>query len=186
MIDLTLLGAESVRPLKRSEYDRLVAAGVFDDERVELLHGILVRMTPQGGPHATSISKLNLHVVRALGDRADIRSHSPYAASDDSEPEPDLAVVPLGDYRGDHPDRAFLLVEASDSSLLKDRKIKAPLYAASRVQEYWILDLDAGEVEVHRDPGPEGYRSITRHGKSATLSLLAFPDVQIAVSSFLP
>lgn len=183
MFDITLLGAESVRPLKRAEFERLVALGVFEDEKVELLHGFLVRMSPQGEEHSKSITRLSKILGRALGDRADVASHSPFAASDDSEPEPDLAVVPPVDSAPGHPTTAFLLVEASASSLVRDRQVKAPLYAASAVTEYWILDLDARSVEVFRDPTPTGYRSIQRVGPAGTISLAAFPDVTVAVGA---
>ena len=183
MFDITLLGAESVRPLKRIEFERLVALGVFEDEKVELLHGFLVRMSPQGEEHSKSITRLSKILGRALGDRADVASHSPFAAGDDSEPEPDLAVVPPIDSAPGHPAQAFLLVEASDSSLLKDRKIKAPLYAASGVPEYWILDLDARSVEVFRDPTPTGYRSVQRVGPAERITLAAFPDVTVMVAA---
>ena len=187
MFDVTLLGpGESVRPLKRTEYERLVDAGVFEDERVELLHGFLVQMTPQGDWHARSIARLNKILVLALGDRADVFSHSPFSADEYSMPEPDLAVVPpMGETRG-HPGSAFLLVEASDSSLRKDRRIKAPLYAASGVTEFWILDLQDRCIEVFRDPSPHGYRSVERFGADATIALLAFPDITVRVADILP
>lgn len=190
MIDETLLAAEGtsegIRPIKRVEYERMVECGIFADERVELLEGFLVRMSPQGGPHADSVAMLHERLTLALHGRAKIRSHSPFAASDDSEPEPDIAVVPPGDYSKSHPDRAFLLVEAADSSLAKDRGIKARLYARSGVREYWILDLKAGRIEIHREPGQSGFAQVSYADRAASLSLEAFPDVSIAASSFLP
>jgi len=110
---------------------------------------------------------------------------STYRACDNSAPEPDLAVVPR-DHGAGHPRSAFLLVEAADSSLRKDRLVKAPLYAATGVQEYWILDLDARSIEVLRDPSPSGFRSVERHGPGDTIPLEAFPDVRVAVSDVLP
>ena len=185
MRDEEILRSEALRPLKRVEYERLVECGSFADERVELLRGFLVRMSPQGEPHWKSIALLNKLLVPALGDRADVVSHSPFAADEDSEPEPDLMVIPSIVATRGAPARALLVVEASDSSLRRDRTIKGPMYAASKVPEYWILDLAAGEVEVCRDPGPDGYREVTRHGPDATIALLAFPDVSVRVSAFL-
>jgi Uma2 family endonuclease len=181
-----VLPPEKVRPLRRAEYDRLVALGMLRGEHVELLHGRLVRMSPQGEPHVFSVTRLNKLLVRALGDRAEVRVQAPFGASDVSEPEPDLAVVPPGDYLHDHPSLAFLLIEVADSSLQDDRRIKGPLYAAARVPEYWIVDVAAGVVEVHRDPRPDGYASVTRHGREATLTVPNFEDVVVVVGDVVP
>ena len=90
MLDPALLSPERVRPLRRREYERLVEAGVFEDERVELLRGVLVEMSPQGEPHARITAWLAHRFARALAiDRFDVRSHSPFAATEDSMPEPD-------------------------------------------------------------------------------------------------
>src|SRR5580704_11900392 len=93
---------------------------------------------------STSVTRLNKLLVRALGDRAEVRVQAPFGASDVSEPEPDLAVVPPGSYLDEHPSRAHLLIEVADSSLQDDRRIKGPLYAAAGVPEYWIVDLVRG------------------------------------------
>ncbi len=186
IFDFSLLRPESVRPLKRTEYEALVERGVFEDENVELLQGFIVQMSPQGEEHLKSIVRLNRILVLALRGRADVMSHSSFAASGDSMPEPDLAVIPSVDMTPGIPTRAFLLVEASDSSLRKDRQIKAPLYAASGVPEYWILDLEARVIEVYRDPAPGGYRSVERFGADATIALSAFPDVCVSVAAVLP
>ena len=86
-----------VRSLKRSEYDRMVELGLFQDERVELIRGVLVKMSPQYAPHASTVQKLNQLLMARLQGRFTLRIQSPLALSEDSEPEPDVAVVPLGD-----------------------------------------------------------------------------------------
>jgi Uma2 family endonuclease len=149
VLDTAHLAPERPRPLRRTEYEQLVDAGAFTDERIELLEGVLVSMSPQGTEHADVVSRLTMLFVRVVGDRALVRVQCPFAASDDSEPEPDLALVPHGNYRGAHPTRAFLIVEVAESSLRKDSRIKADLYARSRVDEYWIVDLNARTVLVH-------------------------------------
>lgn len=108
MLEPDLLLPEKPRPLKREEYDRLVALGVFEGERVELLHGMLVAMSPQDPGHTSPIGQLTMILVPALQKRALIRVQSPIVAVNESEPEPDLAVVPIADYRRTHPDRAHL------------------------------------------------------------------------------
>src|SRR5450631_913480 len=116
---------ESVRPLHRREYDRLVELGSFDEERIELLRGMLVGMSPQGAEHADVVHRLAALLARGFGDRAVVRTHSPLALGEDSEPEPDVAVLAPGDYSREHPSTALLVIEVSDTSLRKDRAIKA-------------------------------------------------------------
>lgn len=179
----------SRRPLRRVEYDRLIELGMFDeDERIELLYGQLVVMSPIGTLHAWVVQELNRLLVPQLVGRAVVRIQSPVAASDVSEPEPDVAVLPKvrGSYLHEHPARALMLIEVAESSLRVDRKIKSRLYAETRVPEYWIVNLVDRVVEVYRDPGATGYRRVTRHRRGETLRLRAFPDVALPVSEFMP
>lgn len=181
---------ESRRPLRRREYDHLVQLGAFDDERLELIDGVLVAMSPQGAEHADLVSTLAQILTIALGRRAKVRAHSPLALSDESEPEPDVAVVPPGDYTRDHPKTALLVVEVADSSLRKDHVLKVPLYAAAGISEYWIVNLVDRVVEVHRAPEPMAarYADVSTHGPHAggePLRLLAFPDVAVEVGDLI-
>lgn len=176
---------EEIRPLRRAEYDKLVALGAFDGEKIELLHGALVAMSPTGTPHAASIQALTLLLVRALGDRAAIRPQLPFAADDYSEPEPDLAVLPLGDYLDDHPAEAWLVIEVSDSSLHHDRGVKRRLYAKSGVPEYWIVNLVDRVIEVHLEPVNGDYTVVTPHRKGETIRLSRFADVEIRVDDVI-
>lgn len=169
----------SIRPLRRSEYDQLVELGAFDDEPIELLEGVLVRMSPEGTPHSWIIQELNRLLVRGLPDHLRLRVGHPFAASGWSEPEPDLAVVPADDYRRDHPVRALLVIEVSRSSLRKDLDVKADLYARSGVPEYWVVDVAAAVVHVHRQPTPDGYRDVVAFGAGARLDACG---VVVAVS----
>src|ERR1043165_617725 len=98
--------------------------GLFDDERVELVRGVIIAMSPIYPPHASPVDRLTEILVRALAGRARVRIQQPLLATDESEPEPDVAVVPLGDYTATHPDRALLVIEVADSSLRKDRLLK--------------------------------------------------------------
>lgn len=161
--------AGSFRGLKRSEYDALVELGVFEDEKIELIEGVLVEMSPEKARHAWVIQQLNRLLVRGLPDDLALRVTAPWAASERSEPEPDLAVVPAARYVADHPTAAVLLLEVSNSSLRKDLGTKARVYASAGVPEYWVIDLVHDEVVRHTDPRAEGYSTITRHGGSETL-----------------
>ncbi len=183
MFDVPALAPEGIRRLSRLEYDRMVDLGMFEDERVELLYGVLVAMSPQGAPHATITAWLQQRLIRALDDTFDVRGHSPFAASDDSEPEPDISVARRSIERS-HPSSALLLIEVSETSMRKDREIKARLYAEAGVPEYWIVDLTGDEivVEVYTDPSPQGYRTIERCGSGRVLRPTRLPGVAIAVA----
>jgi len=99
----------------------MVALGLFQDERVELLRGVLVKMSPQLAPHASTVQRLTQLLITRLQGRFALRVQSPLALSDDTEPEPDLAVVELGDYDTEHPTTARLVIEVSDTTLKRDR-----------------------------------------------------------------
>ena len=121
----------------------------------------------------------------ALADRARVDVQSSFAAPDESEPEPDLLVAPLGDYLDAPPDKAWLIVEVADSSLERDRA-KARLYAAAGVTEYWIINLLDKHVEVHREPQAGGYARVTSYGRGGIMRMVAFEDVQVPVADILP
>ncbi len=181
----TAASAEVIRPLRRAEYDQLIALGAFEDEKIELLDGELVAMSPIGTPHGSAVQKLNELLVLALHGRAVVRCQLPFAASEISEPEPDFIVVPPGDYLDDHPSQAHLIVEVAESSLAKDRGRKLRLYASCQVPEYWVVNLVERCVEVYRDPEGVAYARVERYARGQSIQLLAFSDVSIAVSDVL-
>jgi Uma2 family endonuclease len=179
------VASDQVRPLRRVEYDRLVSLGTFDGERIELMAGELRRMSPIGPPHTSTVDRLmELLVVKLVG-RARVRIQGSFAAGELSEPEPDVSVLPLGDYDAAHPDVAHLIIEVADSSLSYDRGQKRQLYAECGVPEYWIVNLVDRVVEVHRLPRAGGYEQLSVHAKGEQLELLAFADVALAVDDFL-
>lgn len=156
-----------------------------NDEHVELLDGRLVVKEPPGPPHAAHLGMLNKLLVLLLGDRAVVRPQDPFGIDELNHPEPDLAIVKPRDdfYAAAHPgpDDALLLVEIAWSSAPGDRVVKAPLYAAAGIQEFWLVDIKKQSLEVYREPSPEGYRRYERLGREDTLSPLAFPDLDVAV-----
>ncbi len=182
MLDVQLLAPQTTRALRREEYDRLVALGVFEDERVELIEGVLVTMSPNDPAHASPVQLLTELLVPVLLGRAVVRIQLPIIAVRESEPEPDVVIVPLGDYRHAHPNQAHCIIEVANSSVSKDRNIKGPLYAASGFREYWLVNVPEQVVEVFRTPGPEGYAQRARYAVGQTIALEAFPDVQIEVA----
>jgi len=181
-----LIATETIRPLKRVEYDRLAAAGCFESERVELVFGMVVAMPPIDAKHSESVYQLQHALERALGDRAKVSSQSSFAASDESEPEPDVFVVAAGTYWDDHPTRSFLVAEVSRSSLRYDSGTKALLYALSAVDEYWIVNHRDECIDVYRDAVDGEWRTITRFIRDQRVAMLGFPDVSIAVDDVLP
>jgi Uma2 family endonuclease len=176
---------ELFRPLKRSEYDQLISLGVFDDERVELIRGVLVKMSPQEVPHASTVQLLNELLMEQRQRRFTVRIQLPLALSDDTEPEPDVAIVPLGNYRTEHPRTALLIIEVADSTLKKDRR-KAAVYASAGIAEYWIVNLGARTIEVYARPEGDRYAEVRTLRSGDTLRPLALPDVALAVAEILP
>jgi Uma2 family endonuclease len=180
----------------RAEYDRLVEIGVFrPGERIELLDGQLVVREPQSSGHTGGIRRVVETLRRALDPAVwQIDSQFPFALDDDSEPEPDVAVVPYDaeHYRHAHPSRAVLLVEVSGSSYRIDRRFKAGLYARAAVPEYWIVALTRGTLEIHRAPEASGeaaygwrYGSVEVLAREATVTPLFAPSVVIAVADLI-
>lgn len=176
---------EHSRAIRRVEYERMQELGLFQDERVELLYGFIVRMPPKGPPHDSAVQRLTKLLVPRLVGRADVRVQSAFAASDGSEPEPDIAVVSEGEYRDAHPSEALLLVEVADSSLSVDRTIKAQLYAESNVPEYWVVNVRDRIVEVHTDIVRGAYTHVRPYRTGEEIALQRFSDVVIAVDDVL-
>jgi Uma2 family endonuclease len=184
----------TVRRWTRAEYGRLVDLGVFNGEPIELIGGQLVVAEPQGNRHASVIGVVGAVLNVALPTGWVVRLQAPIALDDESEPEPDVAVVAGThvDYRAAHPKRAALVVEVADASLGFDRGLKAGLYARGGVHDYWIVNLIDRVLEVYRDPEPSSaapcgwhYRSMERLVRPAVVSLLALPTVRIGVAQFL-
>ncbi|MBI5854312.1 MAG: Uma2 family endonuclease [Nitrospirae bacterium] len=186
--------AVQIRRLTREEFDRLVASGFFHpEERLELIEGELIQMTPQGSAHASAIRLIEEALRTSFGTGHDVRVQMPLALLRDSEPEPDVAVV-VGSartYRDAHPNAAVLVVEVADATLEYDRGRKADLYARAGIPELWILNLSDRRLEVSRDPGTEGvdrarYRTHLVFAASDSVAPLGCPGVSIAVSDLLP
>lgn len=140
----------------------------------------------EGTRHRYTIVRLDRALAKALGDRALVLTQMPFAASDDSEPEPDLSVVPPGDWLDGHPDRAWLVVEVTESSHRRDLVTKAALYAASGVSEYWVIDLVSRTLVCHTVPENGRYGTIRTIDDAGTISLAAFLDVSVNISGILP
>jgi Uma2 family endonuclease len=173
------------------EYHRMAEAGILgEDDRVELLEGEIVEMSPIGWRHQACVNRLTYGLITALRDRAVVQPQGPIRLGVDSEPQPDLVVLwPRADFYaegGPGPEDVLWLIEISDTSLRYDRDVKVPLYARYGIPEVWVVDLAEERVLVYRDPDPaEGYRSVQALGRGARLAPRAFPDLELAVDELL-
>ncbi len=181
------LASVPLRGMTRVQYDHLVSGGFFEpDARLELIYGMLVAVNPQGARHGAVLRKLTMILTPQLVGRAEVSVQLPWAASDESEPEPDVSVVPPGNYVDDHPTRAHLVVEVGVSSLAYDRSVKVPLYAESDVPEVWVVDVERQAVTVYRAPRDGAYQDIVEHDRTATLALRDFSDVKVRLADVFP
>jgi len=192
------MGESSAQTRKwtRLEYDRLVEAEIlWPEDRIELLGGHMIVKEPQYSPHATGIRLVQRVLTAAFGSGWDVRAQMPVALDEDSEPEPDVSVVPgePRDYRDAHPARPALIVEVALSRLRFDRDHKGSLYARAGIADYWIVNIPDRRVEVYREPIPDGTEPFGwRYGRSIALgpdervAPLAAPQASILVADLLP
>lgn len=186
----------SLRLWTREDYYKMVEIGVFrPEERVELMGGRIVEMSPQNSPHFTAIRLVEDTLWTIFSSGYDVRVQGPLDISSVSQPEPDITVVrgTIRDYARAHPTTAELVVEVSDSTLAYDRGEKASLYASAGVPDYWVLNLVDQCLEVHRDPIPMpgqpygyGYRSRTQYFANDAVTPLAMPHSAIKIVDLLP
>ena len=184
------------RKWTRAEYERLAEAEILGPEdRIELLGGVMICKEPQYSPHATGIRLVQRVLTDVFGPGWDVRPQMPVALDDDSEPEPDVAVVPgdARDYRDAHPQRPVLVVEVALSRLGFDREHKGSLYARAGLAEYWILNLPDRRLEVYRGPiadaaAPFGWRygSALALGPGERVAPVAAPGGSVLVADLLP
>jgi Uma2 family endonuclease len=173
------------------EYHRMGEAGILnEDDRVELIRGEIVQMSPIGIQHAACVARLNEILLGRLRGRATLWPQNPLTILPDSEPQPDIILLR---HRADFyaaaglpgPDDVALLVEVADTSLRYDRRVKGLLYAEAGIREYWIIDLAGDAIEVFREPGPHGFQRTDRVSRGGTLTPLAFPDTRLAAADVL-
>ena len=172
------------RRLTTAEFYRMGEVGILGaDDRVELIEGQLVAMSPIGVRHALAVDSLNEQFIYAAAGRAKVRVQHPVTLDDGTEPQPDIALVRdrWHGYPQRHPgpQDILLLVEVSDASLPFDRAGKCELYARSGIQEYWIVDLIKNVVRIHREPASNGYASESELGALSRLEVQALPGVTI-------
>jgi Uma2 family endonuclease len=161
-------------------YDRMVASGALEGQKVELLEGVLVEVSPQSSAHATVITRMARYLGASPGWW--VRVQLPIAIPPNSEPEPDLAVFDQEPPPERHPGTTLLAVEVSVSSQMIDRNVKARLYAQAEVPVYWLVDIRARTVEVRVQPGTDGYANckVFEEGDIVPSPLTGVDDLDVA------
>jgi Uma2 family endonuclease len=174
------------------EYDRIVAAGALDDERLELIDGYMVKKMPKNPPHTWSTKVLVKALERLLIPGWTWRIEQPVRIPQYNEPEPDIAIVRGSDddykHRTPDPTDVALLVEVSESTLDRDQGEKLLAYAKGNIPVYWIVNLVDGQVEVYTGPGTGGYRSrqVFNPGEAIAVVIDGHEVGRIAVADILP
>jgi Uma2 family endonuclease len=172
------------RRFTADEWERIVESAIFpEDERLELIGGDVVVMTPVSHRHAACISQLAAQLVPGAHDRAHVWLHGPARLANDAVPYPDMALVRRRSYRSGAPrsEDVLLIVEVAEASLRYDETIKLALYARVRVPEYWIVSVDGEWIDAYRSAEGEGYRERRRAGRGEHIAPAAFPDLAISV-----
>ncbi|MEH1921860.1 Uma2 family endonuclease [Nostoc sp.] len=169
------------------QYHKMVESGILtEDDRVELIRGEIIDMSPIGTKHAACVNRLINLLVQLLGKRVIVAAQNPVALNDNSQPQPDVALLKPRDdfYATAHPQPQdiFLLIEVADSTVMYDREEKIPLYAEANIIEVWLVDINEQIVEVYQQPTAAGYQLMQKFASGQTLSIKAFPNVNITVN----
>lgn len=172
------------------QYHEMGRAGILrPEDRVELIDGEIVQMSPIGPQHAACVTRLDRLLQRLLGNRGTIRIQNPIVLHDHSEPQPDGAVLRYreDDYDLESPGArdVLLAIEVADTTYDDDSEVKIPAYARAGIREALLVDIERECVEVHRRPAKSGYRSVKRLVRGERFTLLAFPDVTLTVDGIL-
>jgi Uma2 family endonuclease len=180
-----------IRPLTSVEYYQMMESGIIrEGERVELISGQIFTMAAKGTRHTVATSRLLKSLLVLIGEQALVRCQDPISLPNHSEPEPDIPIVRLrsDDYVNSHPSPAdiILVIEVADSSIKFDREIKAPLYAAAGISEYWIVNLIDNYLEIYRQPEGSIYTSIQIITPPRSVSLPQFTDIMLDINDFFP
>ena len=159
------------------------------DARTELIDGLILTKPPFTPPHISSVNRLNVQLVRLIGDLAIVSVQNCVRLDDGTEPEPDIALISASYSEGRLPTAAdtLLVVEVAETTEAYDRGIKMTRYAAAGIPEAWLVLPSRRRVDVFRQPGPGGYASTTEVPEAGSLSIAAFPDLgMVSVHDVLP
>lgn len=164
------------------DYHQMVEAGILcEDDRVELINGEILEMSPVGGRHVARVNRINRMLVERLGDAAIVSIQNPIRLGRYQEPEPDVAVIRRRSYGDELPgtEDVLLLMEVSSTSLAFDRGTKLPLYATAGIPEVWLVDIPGEAIERHTNPMEGTYRVSVRVGRGEAIESTVLPDLQL-------
>ncbi len=172
------------------EYHRMAEAGILgENDRLELVGGEIVEMSPIGSRHVACVGRLNQLLVTRVGGSVIVFVQSPVLLGEHEEPEPDLAVVR---FREDYyarelpgPSDVLILIEVADTSLAYDRGVKLPMYARAGIPETWLADLPGDAIERHTEPAEDGYGLVRRVRRGELLESVVLPELVIRVDDVL-
>jgi Uma2 family endonuclease len=167
-----------------NDYHQMVDSGLLDNRSVELINGEIIEVAPEGVEHSFYCSNTGDYLRSIFGDLVRVHEAHPITLPNDSEPEPDIAILkpPISRYRTHHPypDDIYWLIEISHSTVAIDLRVKKDLYARSGIPEYWVMNLLSRELVVFRDLAEDVYQSET-HLTNGTISSIAFPEIQVDI-----
>lgn len=172
---------QAKRLINVDEYHRMAEVGILTEaDKVELIQGEIIKMSPIGSKHAAIVDRINKLLNQHYSDNAIVRIQNPVRINDINEPEPDIAVLK---YREDYyiekhpkPQDILLVIEVSDTTLTYDKEIKLPLYATAGIPEFWLINIEKSEIEVHRFPATDIYKTITIHRAGDSIALPSTSD----------
>ncbi|HEY9638237.1 MAG TPA: Uma2 family endonuclease [Coleofasciculaceae cyanobacterium] len=172
------------------QYHQMAQAGILtENDRVELIRGEIVEMSPIGRRHAACVNRLNALFNQRLAQAVIVGVQNPVELDDSSEPQPDLVLLRrrADFYEAGHPQPQdiFLLVEVADTTVEFDREVKIPLYAKDGISEVWLVDINAQCLEVYRQPSPNGYQNIQKYYRGQSVFVQAFPEVSFTLDEVL-
>lgn len=172
------------------EYHQMAEAGILtEQDRVELIRGEIVQMSPIGRRHAACVARITQLFNQRLGNMAIVWPQNPITLQDNSEPQPDITLLtPRPDfYESGHPQASdiFFLVEVADATVQSDREEKLPLYAENGITEVWLVNLNEQYVEVYRNPTADRYQAGEKYERGQTLAIQTFPKISFSVNERL-
>jgi hypothetical protein len=172
------------------EFEQMGRAGIFhEDQRLELVDGIVLEMSPIGTDHAACVDRLNRILSRCVGDRAIVRVQGPVRLGLHSESMPDLAILNQRDdfYARAHPqpDDILLIIEVADTTVEYDRDTKMPLYATAGIPEAWLVDLEDETITAYREPTTGGFRQQEQYHRGHRIKSVSVPGLEVDVAAVL-
>ncbi|MBR8826777.1 MAG: Uma2 family endonuclease [Gomphosphaeria aponina SAG 52.96 = DSM 107014] len=190
---LTIQGVKMqllTRKFTVTDYQKMAEMGIFQpEERVELIEGEIIKMSPIGFKHGVCIISLTNILAKKLGERALISVQNTIQLDNNSQPQPDVVLLKndLEVYKTRHPQPAdiFLIIEVADTTIKSDRSVKIPLYARANIPEVWLVDINEQTVEVYGNNQLNNYQTMAKFTGDETVTIMAFPDVKIPVNQII-